>query len=78
MEWNKGLNRAHRNRVYVPFDPEYTIDRIFIMRIFGWSDGIMRKKMRLEGFPAPKHFAQKHVRWHPQHINDWLVEGGKI
>jgi len=65
-------------RVYVPFDPEYTISENVIMAMFGWTRAIVRKKRKLEGFPAPKHFAHRCVRWHPQQINDWLRAGGKV
>lgn len=69
---------AYLGRVYVPIDPEYTISKNTIMALFGWTLAIVRKKQKLEGFPAPKHFGQNCVRWHPQHINDWLANGGKV
>ena len=76
MEWNrKGAQRkaSHEDRVYVDFDPAYTLDGKFLCKIFNWSRGTLHKRMKLRGFPQPKHFGQKHVRWHPQHVNDWLV-----
>lgn len=78
MDWNRKKRAEKPVRVYVEFDPDYTLDTNFICKIFGWSRATLHNRMKLKGFPQPKHFDRTHVRWHPQHVNDWLAQrGGK-
>lgn len=64
--------QAAAPRVFVPFDPEYTMTYQDVYRVTGFNNKSIRPAMRDGTFPSPKHFSHTNVRFHPDHVEAWL------
>lgn len=77
MEWNRRKGARDRERsaaaTFDAFDPEYTMTKGSVMNLLGWNWKHLKQAEIHHDFPKPKRFHARDVRYHPQHINDWLA-----